>query len=256
MAGGGKGDRTQTTKVEIPGFLKPFIRQGADVGSDALSQLEGLLGPGTSLVQGFDPAQEAALGQAEAVAGGAGGFIPTAQDALLSTARGDFLAGGPGFDEAVQASIRAAQPNILSSFGRAGRGVSGLGQAAIQRSASDAFANLFNQERSRQLNAASSLPSIGLAGSNILSNVGGARQAQAQRERLGPVEAQERLFGLGSAVTGTQAPLLAGRSSTVSGQGNKLGQTLGAGLSLAGTFSGIPGAGKAGGLVSPGVGLF
>lgn len=234
MSGGKGGEQTQTVRAEIPRFLRPFIRQGASVGSGALGELENLLRPGADLVAGFDPLQQQAQEQQVAVAGGAGGFLPTAQDALLSTARGDFLHGGPGFDAAVDAATRAAQPHILSTFGRAGRGVSGLGQAALGQAHADAFANLFNQERNRQLNAATALPGIGLAGTNILNQVGGQRQALAQRRLLSPVEQQERLFQTSIGVTPSQSSLFGETTTASLPGGGKAGDALGLGLGLLG----------------------
>lgn len=236
MSGGGKGgEQSSTTTVEIPGFLKPFLRQSVDVGQGALGELEGLIQPGTSLVSPFNQTQRDALRGAEAVGRGAGGFIPTAQQTLLDTAQGDFLFGGEGFDAAVNAATRAAQPGILSSFGRAGRGVSGLGQAAVGQAATDAFASQFGQERGRQLAAAQALPDIGLAGTNILSQVGSQRQAQSQQEELGPVLAMERLLQSALGVTPSQQGLLQGRTQTVSGGGgSKAGDILGTAASVAG----------------------
>src|SRR5690606_10633621 len=169
---------------------------------------------------------------------GAGGFIPTAQQeflrtaqgrdiasfldpaafgALQSTAAGDFLFGGQGFREAVDAAVRAAQPHILSTFGGAGRGTGGLAQTAIAQAASDAFAAQFGQERARQLQAASALsglaeaerarqrqaaallPSMAFADTDALLRLGTIQQQQAQRELDAPITALERLLTLSGA---------------------------------------------------------
>ncbi len=85
-------------------------------------------------------------------------------EALTATTRGDFLFGGEGFDQAVQAAVNAARPQIQSVFGRAGAGgaTSGLAQAAVGESATDAFARQFSQERGRQLSAADRLAGLSL----------------------------------------------------------------------------------------------
>lgn len=242
MSGGGKdggGSQTITQTVQVPEFLRPFVEQASSVGQDALSQIQSIARPGDSLVAGFDPTQLEALDLQEAVARGQGGFIPAAQDALQSTARGDFLFGGQGFDQAVDAAIRAVQPGVLSTFGRAGRGVSGLAQQAIAQSATDSFANLFNQERSRQLNAASALPNIGLLPANILSEVGAQRQGQTQRELQGPLALQQTALQSALGVTPAFSPLFGGQTTQpVSGGGSKAGDILGVGLSLAGLPTG------------------
>lgn len=84
---------------------------------------------------------------------------------LQRTAGGDFLTGGEGFDQAVQAAVRAAQPGILSTFGGAGvgGGTGALSQAAIGQAATDAFARQFAQERQNQLGAQGTLASLGLS---------------------------------------------------------------------------------------------
>jgi len=100
---------------------------------------------------------------------------PVAQQALERSAAGEYMYGSPGFDEAVQASIRAAQPVMASTFGGMGSGglKSGLAQIGMQQAASDSFARLFGDERARQIGSASTLGQFGLAGQgNQLSAAG------------------------------------------------------------------------------------
>lgn len=237
-----------------------------------------------------------------------GELIPGATtEALTRTAQGDFLFGSPGFDAAVQAAVRAAQPAILSTFGRggAGAGTGGLAQAAIGRAAADAFASQFAQERAnqlqaaqalgqlglagagqrasaagllgqlglagmgqqlqaagalgdfasqerarqlasagqlaglseserqRQLLAAGALPSLGMVGADILSRIGAQQQAQAQRELMAPIVAQQQLL----AASGGALPLSALFGSTTTQPMS--GSSFGTGLGLASTGLGI-----------------
>jgi hypothetical protein len=208
--GGGKGSNKGSNKVTIPKFLEPFIKQSAGVAGGALGNLQGQLNPNADLVAGFDPAQQAAQGLGIFRALGGDGFIPTAQntamgiaggagsydptnafsqlesmlggpgnleglDTLRATSGGDFLFGGQGFNEAVQAALRAAQPGILSTFGAGGRGggTGGLAQTAIGTAAVDAFARQFGQERQNQLGAANSLANFGLANFDRSAGIGG-----------------------------------------------------------------------------------
>ena len=249
----------QSTQVDIPEFLRPFLGQTTSTASSALQGLQQL--SGGDLVAGFTPDQLQAFELARERAGGEGGFIPTAQqtfldaargqniedflpqsaldtfastgslgfipqssrdvldrtaaggilpniatdefgraisgdvipsestDALSSTARGDFLFGGQGFDAAVEAAVRAARPQVISTFGRAGAGgaTGGLAQTAIGESAVDAFARQFGQERGRQLGAADSLARLGLAGQ------GQRLDAADTLSRLGLAENQQGL---------------------------------------------------------------
>lgn len=216
MSGGGSSEPAQRTVVQqatIPGFLRPLIEQSADVSSEALSDLTALLldaGAG-DLVAGFTPAQLRAFGSAEDAIG-EGGVIPEVQENLLSTARGDFLYGGPGFDAAVDAAVRAAQPHILSRFGRAGAGTSGLAQAALGKAAIDAFAGQYGTERGRQLQALGMLPDLALLPSDVLGRIGGQQQAQEQRELTAPITAAESL--LSTAQTGLPVASLLGQTQT------------------------------------------
>lgn len=115
-------------------------------------------------------------------------FDPAATDALRGTASGDFLFGGQGFDQAVDAAVRAARPQIQSVFGRAGAGgaTGGLAQSAIGQSAVDAFARQFGQERQNQLGAADTLSRLGLAGQQqqlgALGQLANVNQAQTGQQ--------------------------------------------------------------------------
>ena len=96
-------------------------------------------------------------------------------NALQGTAAGNSLYGGPGFNEAVAASMRAAQPMIASTFSNAGSGglKSGLAQIGMQQAASDAFARQYGQERGNQLNAANSLNSLALNNRGMQTDAAG-----------------------------------------------------------------------------------
>lgn len=285
--GGSTGSSSQTTNVNIPDFLQPFLNQATGTAGNALSSLVGL--GGQDLVADLTPDQQQAIGLAQGIAGGEGGFIPTAQeqtlataqgqpissfldpntlaalqgfgapveeflpqaslDALTSTAQGDFLAGGQGFDAAVDAALRAARPQILSTFGGAGAGgaTGGLAQTAIGTAAVDAFARQFGDERNRQLRAANTLggftsgernrglssqgllaglsgdernrqvsavnnlANVGLLPSNIFQGTGGQLQNQAQNEISGPIDFNAML--LQAALSGLPIPALLGQSS-------------------------------------------
>ena len=97
---------------------------------------------------------------------GSGPGVPaSALDALTSTASGDFLLGGEGFDAAVDAAIRAVTPQVRTLFGRqggVGAGTGSLAEAAIAESGIDAFAKQFASERRNQLDAAGVLADLGI----------------------------------------------------------------------------------------------
>ncbi len=267
MGGKSSPDNIETTaqlnskqKVNIPSFLRPFLDQSAGTASGALSRLSGL--SSGDLVADFNEDQVAAFELARQF--GSSSPFTSALDAFLPTANGDFLFGGDGFNAAGDASVRAAQPHILSTFGRSGSGTGGLAQAAIGQAATDAFAQQFSQERTRQLQAASALPQLGLLPIDLLMQTGGLQQTQAQREIDAPIAAQTSLLNaalgglpisslLGSTQTGrslTQEPLFENEGAGILGgalSGFGLAQAaglpllgpLGIGLGVAGSALGV-----------------
>lgn len=285
FGGGGSDSQTVTQRTQIPNELKPLIRQGTRTSGRALNRLEGRIF-GNDLTAGFDPLEQESFGRSENVARGGGDFIPTAQqtfleaaegqapqdfipassfEALDQTASGNFLFGGDGFNEAVEAAQRQSQPNILSTFGSAGRLDSGLAQEAIAQANSDAFARLFNAERGRQQNAAGvladlsnrdrsrrlqaagQLPQIGLADSQILQNVGQERRNLRQQQIDRPISALQGLIGVSQGAAPTSS--LLGSQSTQPLNRNVAGNVLGG----AATGVGIGGALTEGGLSALGV---
>lgn len=294
------GTKTVTHKTDIPSFLQPITRQSAGAQGRALTALEDLLG------QGFSPLEQQAQQIMIERGLGSGGFIPTAQEqflrtaqgvpvdsfapdfsidptareALQQTAQGDFLFGGQGFNEAVDAAVRRVQPNILSTFGAAGRGTGGLAQQAIAQATSDAFANLFgqerqrqlgaasqlgqfdlsragtlsslaNQERSRQLQAAGALPQVGLAGADILSRVGSARRALPISNYQQLLGASQGIFPITSAFGQTQSqPIYTNKTAGILG-----GALSGLGLGASTAAEGATGLAALGGPLGIGLGI-
>jgi len=277
MSGGKSDSDTQTIKVQVPEFLRPFVNQGADVAGGTLGRLESQLADATAAdlvspltqdqLASFDIARQSAQGP---LADLQQQFLPATQtptsalNALRNTAGGEFLFGGQGFDRAVDAAVRAAQPRILSAFGGAGRADGGLARAAIGEAATDAFASQFGQERGRQLSAANALLNQqnqsarafqNILGNRVglLGNIGGQQQQQAQRELLAPINAQQDL--LGATLQGLPVSSFLGQQTVIPDQGSSLASGLTAGLGgaltgaqLGSAFPGIgTGFGAAGG---------
>jgi hypothetical protein len=199
--------QTMTSNVNVPSYLQPLVNQSTGIQGQSLEQLQQLFG------QGFNPFEQQAQQQMVDFAGGAGGFLPTAQNqfmqtaqgmplqsflpesvfqqlsgggldpiarqTLQQTAQGDFLHGGSGFNAALEAAQRAAMPGINSTFGMAGRSGSGLAQTAMAQATSDAFARLYGQERQNQLGAAGQLGQFGMAGASTLA---GLSDSERQRQ--------------------------------------------------------------------------
>ena len=61
---------------------------------------------------------------------------------LTNLLQGDYLHGGQGFNEAMDAAANDIQPRVQGAFNSAGRLNSGLAQTAMAGELSDAFAGL------------------------------------------------------------------------------------------------------------------
>jgi len=177
LGGGGE----QTVETGPPAFVVPDIRRILRRNRRLSRRAEFF--PGQTFA-GFAPEQEQALNLQTQRALSGSPVTQAAQGNLASTLRGDFLAGGPGFDAAFQAASNRIIPQVSSAFGRAGRTGSGLARTAMTSALGDAFAGLFGQERGRQLQAASLAPTLAsqdFLNINALADVGRQRQAMEQQ---------------------------------------------------------------------------
>lgn len=243
--------RTVTSQAAIPGFLRPFVEQAAGTGESALSALSQAVNAG-GLTAPFSADQLLAQALGRELATGAGSPLATATQTLSDTAAGEGF-GSSAFADAFNALVRRAQPGVISPFIAAGRGTGGLADAALGQAQADAFASLFNAERSRQQQAAQALPSIALAPFNLLSGIGGQQQQQAQAEISAPIAAQQGL--LGAALGGLPVSGLIGQTQTATQPlyNNRAAGALGTGLLGLGLLRGI---GNAGGITGLLGGLF
>ena len=169
---------------------------------------------------------------------------PEVAERLTAVAGGRNIYGGEGFQESVDAAVQAALPGISSAFGGTAGGLSGgLARAEVGRSgvlealrqqgqrrqeqiqaasllgdigragtdarlrASGLMLGEGSRERDRALSAARDLPGIGLAGANILRDIGGERQQYEQRLIDAPIDAQARLMDAALAGIGGMSPL-------------------------------------------------
>lgn len=126
-------------------------------------------------------------------------------DTLTATARGDFLNGNPAYDAMYERTVRPMveqyqteiAPGIDAAFSGAGRYGSGLyaqqrnrAEDTLTRGLGDVATDLsyrnYNDERSRQLQAASIAPSMQDASNQALIGAGNVYQGQAAGEQSFP----------------------------------------------------------------------
>lgn len=159
-----------------------------------------------SRVVSFSPQSEQALQGIEQRAAAGSPILQAGQEAVRSTAAGDYLNPNPHFDKAINAAIRPMtenfneniMPGIASTFSNAGAGGygSGLHMQAATSAADDLGRNIadmtgglayqnYSDERSKQLGAAQLAPGMAAADYGDLSqlqNVGAMRESQAGAE--------------------------------------------------------------------------
>lgn len=237
---GGPKEQTVTNQVNIPPWLRPLLDQATETGGRTLSGLEGYL-QNTGLL-GNSPMSFLSPDARGTLEGLSTGTAPSL-NALSQTAAGDFLHGGSGFNAALESAQRQIQPSVLSAFGRGGAGAArgGLAQTAMTRAIADAFAGLYGQERSNQLNASRSLGGLQLSAIPQLAGLN-------QMELNAPIDARSRLLGASLGQIPSLSPLF-GSSQTQPIHSNPLGSILGlagAGLGIADMFGNRGGNGGGG----------
>lgn len=194
---------------------------------------------------GFDAAVNASIAQASpyiksqfALQGGSGGLSGGLSDAAIAEATANVFAREFGNERNRQ--IGAA--NSLNNFGLAAnqQNLGALGSlVGAQQNAGNSMVNAANQDRSRQLAALGMLPQYGLLNSDIVGQVGGARQAQEERTKLGQIQAMQSLlsnsfgqinpnslFGNINSVQQSSNPLLGAIGGALGG--NEVGSIFGA----------------------------
>lgn len=181
--GGGGG---QTTTTEIPEELRPLARAYAgramQIGDQPFQAYEG------QRYEGFNPAQQQALGAIQQRASAPNQLQQSAEQALQQNIQGGQT--NPFLD----AMVQRAQKNVLAqgtqagvmsgSFGNSGVNeqlVQGLGDVATQM-----YGQAYETDRNRQLQSIGMAPQISQAGyqdAAQLLQAGQIQQNQAQQER-------------------------------------------------------------------------
>jgi len=126
-----------TTQTAIPEFLKPFLAQSVDASQGAMAGLTQLLARDNALTSPFNFLQEQAQQQALGVAGGAGGFIPQAQDAFREIADSTDIV--EMFNEGRELLKNPQGFSGLQQFGATGPQMNTAAQNALEQTAGGNF---------------------------------------------------------------------------------------------------------------------
>jgi hypothetical protein len=164
MAGGGQQQSapSQTTTVQKsdpwegqqPSLMRAITEANWEFNKPAAQYY-----PGQTVVP-FSPETNMALDMQTARALNGSPLQSAANDQLTSTLNGDYLYGGQGFNEAIDAATRKILPAVNGTFEAAGRGRSGLADVAKTQAISDAFANQYSNERTNQQRAMMFAPQV------------------------------------------------------------------------------------------------
>lgn len=182
----------------------------------------------------FGPLSKQARDSLLAKTQGPSGLETAARQQFKDTIEGDYLYGGPGFNAAYNAAANKIIPQVSSMFSGGGRLNSGLAQGAMTSNLGDAFAGLYNQERARQLAAATQYPSMQQA---QLQRLGiplalGQEADQLRRQRMFAPQQQLGWLGqqLGTVPTGNMT------TTSEPNQSSLLGNLLGIGSMALGGY--------------------
>lgn len=178
--GGGGGSTTTVQKADPWDKQKPYLITGFTEAENLLKQPTNQFYPGSTVVP-FSPETELALNMqtSRAIQGSPLQYASNQQ--LTNTLNGDYLYGGQGFNQAVDAATRKILPQINSTFEGAGRTGSGLAATAQTQAIADAFANQYGNERENQMRAMFATPQIA---SQDYDNISKLAEVGAQRETM------------------------------------------------------------------------
>jgi hypothetical protein len=159
--GGGGGEQTTVQKSEPWSGQQPYLTRGfQDAQNLFLDSPPPAFYPG-STVQPYSPETNTALQLRTLRALNGSPVQDAANSQLTGTLNGDYLFGGQGFNQAVDAASRKILPQVVNSaFERAGRTGSGLASTARTQAFRDSFADQYGQERQNQMRGLLTSPSV------------------------------------------------------------------------------------------------
>ena len=200
MGGGGGGKQSSTTSNQLDPTVQPYVAYGLEQAKNLYQSDTPQYYPSQTYVSP-SAATTTALDEATARAQAGNPLVPAAQNQTLNTINGAYLNSNPYFNQALQGAAQGATTNYYdavnaansnaSQAGRYGSNAQGnlIGRAdtALGNSLSNAYGNLayqnYNTERSNQINAINSAPTMAAADYtdiNKLLNVGQTQEQYAQ----------------------------------------------------------------------------
>ena len=220
--GGSEQTGVQTTTVLPPAYVLPQLAYGANEAQRMYSAGTGFGYYPENTIAGFSPEQQMAMTLQGNRALSGSPITREGQSLGLNTLRGDFLGSNPYFKQAVLDPIT---DQVQGQFSRAGRLGSGANQNALTRALSTPLMQNYENERQRQSNMLSNVPS--LANQDYtdyaqLAAVGLDRQQQAQRQ----IEANKSRFDFLQSAPQQRLGTFLGNLNAAAGQGQTTNQPL------------------------------
>ena len=232
-------------QMGLPDWLTGQMQNASQMGQNAATYVP------------FSGATQQGMSQIDRMAGNPSS-IPGYNQAFQQygdTLSGKYLAGGQGFDQALEAAQNRIIPSVTSAFNASGRMGGNAGQSELARQIGDSFSGLYDNERQRQMGAlgmAPNMQNLAFDPANRMLMTGAMREAKALERAQDPMRRAQQQVSLLNQI----APHYASRSGTEEKPyfigGGGVGEALGAGLSLAGMLGLGSGAG---GLASGAAGL-
>lgn len=255
---------TATQTPNLPAWATRILKDQAAVGGRAFDRVDRATIDPLKIAQ-FNPDQQKYFQMAREF--GESEPYLTGLEALTGTAGGDFLYGGPAQQAFVDAAVRQAQPGIFSAWGGAGRTGGMNAPQLLGRTAIDAYAGLYNNERDRMMAAAGQLPAYASTPLQLFSDIGNQQFNRSQAVNDAKYAAQKERIAKNQwlAQQGSQLPWsgIIGQTTTGSSEGtqsdpyfeNKTASGFGgalAGLSILDAI--MPGAGTGAKIAGAGLG--
>jgi hypothetical protein len=189
--GGDEGGSTTTVQKSDPwSGQQPYLTKGFEEALKGYNSGSPKYYPGNTVVP-FSPETQLALNMQANRALNGSPIQGAATNQLTSTLNGDYLYGGQGFNQAVDAATRRILPQVNSSFESAGRTGSGLAKTAQTQAISDAFANQYGQERENQMRSMFFAPQIAAQDYQdigMLADVGAQREGLSQQQLAADID--------------------------------------------------------------------
>lgn len=265
--GGGSGGTTTTVQKSDPwSGQQPYLE---DIFNQARAQYDTAnfhppsYFPDSTVVP-FSPETQTALNLQTARALTGSPVENAANQQLTDTLNGNYLYGGQGFNQALDAASHQIIPQVQSAFAKSGRLDSGLAQTAMTQALSDSFANQYSGARQNQMQSMLFAPSMAnqdYTDISKLAEVGSQREALSSENMQDAInryyandpytQTQQKLNTYANLIQGNYGGTTSGSQTSPLYRGNSTSGLLGGALGGASLASSLGASTAGAGLAGP-----